>query len=143
MPVKVQAIRSKKVDWVKLGEAKLEAVLTTFGAVALASLQSYPPPNSPYVRTYKLRDSWSVDRGKHSVIVRNSAPYSSYVQGPRGKSGRSGGQTAVMAGKGWTSVTDAKKEAAAAAIAAAAGSKVISAAFGSTVPGRWARPRRR
>jgi hypothetical protein len=130
MPVKIQAIRERRQDWVGSGLAQVAASQTAFLKSALGQLQRYPPPNSDYVRTGSLGRSWTGRVTPTGSIVENRLGYSSYVQGPQGKSGRAGGQTAVMAGKGWTSVTTAAKVAQIAAAAAAAATPMATRVFG-------------
>lgn len=131
MPVRISAIRQRSSDWEATGQKQLEMAVKSFSSVALAMLQRYPPPNSDYVRTGRLGRSWASRNTPHGVTVYNPVGYSSYVQGPLGRSGRAGGQTAVMAGKGWTSITTAAKEAEKAAAAAANGVKMVSRNYGS------------
>lgn len=57
-----------------------------------------------YRRTGTLGRNWTPKTTKYSVTVSNAVPYSGYVQGflkgPKGSK-----QTAVMASKGWGSIT--------------------------------------
>lgn len=102
----------------------IQNVLLTFGFEAQRLLQAYPPAqpwkNPPKSgirkggkRTGDLGKNWRIGRPTQTYIeVRNNTPYGSYVQGPTDKSGKAGGQTAVMAARGWPSVTDVGKQAA-------------------------------
>lgn len=133
MPVRIQATRKKTDDWLATAQAMVDAADKAFSQTALALLQRYPPPNSDYVRTGNLGRSWTAHKTPQGVTVRNDVRYASYVQGPQGKSGRSGGQTAVMAGKGWMSITEAGKQAVDAAAKAANGQKMVTRNYGFTL----------
>lgn len=108
----------------KVAALGLRAVLEAFAFEAQRELKTYPParpwkrPPTSGIRkggrrTGTLGKNWRLGRrGLDSIEVVNNTPYGSYVQGPTGKSGKAGGQTAVMADRGWPSVTNVAKNAA-------------------------------
>lgn len=94
-------------------------LLETFAFEAQRELQDYPPAmpwkNPPPRtglrkggrRTGTLGRNWKIGgRSQLAIQVTNNTPYGSYVQGPAGKSGKAGGQTQVMADRGWPNVTE-------------------------------------
>lgn len=79
-------------------------------ADAHREVAAYPAPNSDYRRTgtYGKRWSTTVEVFPSSIVGRvgSNLSYAVYVGGPK-SGGKGNQQTAVMASKGWVSVTDA------------------------------------
>lgn len=79
-----------------------------FNSDAIRVLGKYPPPNSSYRRSGDLGRHWAAKVEVFPALVRgrviNSVTYAVFVQGPT-KGAKGERQTAVMAAKGWPSVT--------------------------------------
>lgn len=64
-----------------------EDLINQFDDGLLDELRYYPPPpaNSSYVRTYRLREGWTVTIQRESegfsIIINNPTPYAKYVVG--------------------------------------------------------------
>lgn len=127
--VKLEAIVPKKYTSAGIAKKGLRNILETFAFEAQRDLQKYPaaqpwkstPPKSgprkDGRRTGTLGKNWGITaKTGTSITVSNHTPYASYVQGPKDKGGREGGQIANMRERGWPNVSDvgeaAKKRAA-------------------------------
>src|SRR3972149_10870196 len=99
----------------------IQAGLRAFSLDMVRQMQSYPPitpwkhgfPKSGLrkggKRTGTLGKNWSYDLKPGEAVVANRVPYAGYVEGYKGRGSKGEKQTAVMAARGWFSISDEGK----------------------------------
>ena len=106
----LRAIVPKKIVLAKYPDSSIGAGLRLYALDLTNEMKSYPPyqpTKTRYKRTGNLGRRWGYSYTSSKATVDNDRYYARYVQGYVGRSPR---QTALMASRGWQSVSEKGRE---------------------------------